>query len=362
MTHYQEILSVLKKEIIHQFPENQPYKNQSNFLTFDLSSLSNSLMIPSLDITQFMHKKQEYVKLSGLVLKFNVIQNNIKYENSHRNVKKIFVKLLDLSDFVHYYKMVLCFNNEKTFQEILTSLKKGAFFWTSEQVARVYVNKKKKFQFYINVENTTKLEQQNLSPRHLTPILKADTKNLKGQLKDSIFIFNQTFVNYIPKVTTRLRFIRGCRPVFFIHNSNPKVMDRRIHKVVVQIDFINSVFLSIVCGSCRKLKNDCVCQKSHFMVRCFVNLTGRSNGVPIKLCIRKLGVLFSLLNLTNKEAICVLGYLILYDKLQYNKKQYIKYTDIKFTSKILYFLIKSCEYAKETDRSKDLLWKFRECV
>ena len=149
-----------------------------------------------------------------------------------------------------------------------------------------------------------------------------------------IFIFNQTFVNYIPKVTTRLRFIRGCRPVFFIHNSNPKVMDRRIHKVVVQIDFINSVFLSIVCGSCRKLKNDCVCQKSHFMVRCFVNLTGRSNGVPIKLCIRKLGVLFSLLNLTNKEAICVLGYLILYDKLQYNKKQYIKYTDIKFTSKI----------------------------
>lgn len=198
-------------------------------------------------------------------------------------------------------------------------------------MARVYVSKKIKFQFFVNIEKTFPFDHSVDSSALLIPALKAHTKSFKSTTSNGLVLFNQKFVDYIPKVSTRLRYIRSQKPVMFLHNSNPKEMDRRIHKVLVQIDSIMNLNISIVCGSCRKLKNDCNCQKSHYMIRCFVNLMGRSNGVPIKLCVRKIGVLFSLLNLSHNESLCVLGYLISYDKLTHSYKEFIKFTDIKYT-------------------------------
>jgi hypothetical protein len=182
------------------------------------------------------------------------------------------------------------------------------------------------------------MTKENESTPELFPVLKAEAKNFKTNIPDGFYIFEQKYINYIPKITTRLRYIRRKKPLIFLQNTKPKTMDRRIQKIMVQVESIMSINLSIVCGSCRKLKNDCICEKSHYMIRCFVNLMGISNGVPIKLCIRKIGVLFSLLNFSPAEEICVLGYLISYDKLDYmGRKEFVKFTDIKYTSKFHFF-------------------------
>lgn len=199
-------------------------------------------------------------------------------------------------------------------------------------MARVYVSKKVKFQFFVNVDSTSTVPPREHSEHKLTPVLEATTKNFKSVSAPGLAVFEQSYVSYIPKMITRLRYIRSQKPVLFLENTSPKTLDRRIHKLVVQVDRIMMLKLSIVCGSCRKLKNDCNCDKSHYMIRCFVNLMGRANGVPVKLCVRKLGVLFSLLEVSTKEKLCVVGFLVNYDKLEFSYKEFIKFTDIKFSS------------------------------
>lgn len=222
-------------------------------------------------------------------------------------------------------------------------------------MARVYISKKVKFQFFVNVESTTTLKANSVQ---LAPILEATTKSFNSVTPKGLVLFSQNHVTYIPKLITRLRYIRSQKPLLFLQNTNPKVADRRIHKLVVQVDRIMSLKLSIVCGSCRKLKNDCNCDKSHYMVRCFVNLMGRANAVPVKLCVRKLGVLFSLLDVSAKEQLCVLGFLVNYDKLEFSYKEFIKFTDIKFSSGC------GCncsrEHAQEEHWTQDLLRQLRE--
>ena len=85
-----------------------------------MSSLSNSLILSSLDIPQFLHQKQAFVNLSGLIIKFNPMKKLM-----------IFAKLLDISDLMHSYKVVLCFSKKKDYENVLSSLSTGSYLWTA---------------------------------------------------------------------------------------------------------------------------------------------------------------------------------------------------------------------------------------
>jgi hypothetical protein len=167
-------------------------------------------------------------------------------------------------------------------------------------------------------------------------VFKAKIKKFSEEMDNGLILMKQKYIDFIPNVSTRLRYIRSQKPLLFLNNTNPKILDRQIHKIIVGIDYITNLKISIMCGSCRKLKNDCMCEKSFFIIRCFANLIGKSNGVPIKLCVRKLDVLFNLLDVSHAEQLCVLGYLISYDKLSYGFKEFIKFTDIKFSGNFFF--------------------------
>ena len=200
-------------------------------------------------------------------------------------------------------------------------------------MAKKFITKKVKVKFYINIDSVKDFIYPENKEHRISPLFKINTKNFSKTITDGLVIMKQKYVDFVPKIGTRLRYIRSKKPLLFLLNTNPKEIDRRIHKVIIDVEYIIHLNISIICGSCRKLKNDCICQRSHYMVKCFVNLMCKSNGVPIKLCVRKLGVLFNLLDITPKEGLSILGFLISYDKLEYVFKQYIKFTDIKFSSR-----------------------------
>lgn len=112
----------MKNELTKNYPEHAVYKSLSKNLVFNMSSLSNSLIISSMDIPQFLHQQQAFVSLSGLVIKFNPMKKLM-----------IFVKLLDVSDLVHSYKVVLCFSKKDDYEHVLTSLSVGSYLWTASK-------------------------------------------------------------------------------------------------------------------------------------------------------------------------------------------------------------------------------------
>jgi hypothetical protein len=120
-------LEKIKKDLENNYEKHKPYPNLSDNLTFDLEPLSECMMISSQNIPQFLHQEQKFVQLSGLVIKFNPMKNHM-----------IFVKVLDISDLVHVYKMVLCFNNKKNYEMALSTLKKGYYLWTAPQSKNIY--------------------------------------------------------------------------------------------------------------------------------------------------------------------------------------------------------------------------------
>lgn len=191
-----------------------------------------------------------------------------------------------------------------------------------------------KLQFFVNINSISLNEGINEESNSLFKKLSGNTKYRDRSCKEGLQIYSQSCVAYVPKVETRVKYLGFRLPLIFLQNQNPKIIDRRILKMSVQVDSIINLNISILCGSCRQLKNDCNCEKSHYMVKCFVNLIGRSGGIPLKLCIRKMGVLFSLLDVTPYERIILLGYLIKFDRLKYSLGEFVKFTDIRFKSNI----------------------------
>ena len=160
--------------------------------------------------------------------------------------------------------------------------------------------------------------------------MEGKTKHNEDILEDSFRLFRQNIFNYIPRVDTRLQYLGNTLPISYFDDFNPSVMDRQIRKFIIQVDSVMSINISLHCGSCTKLKNDCNCEKSHYIIKPFVNLMGRCEGIPIKLCLRRMDAIFKLLDFSHEEKVSLIGYLIKFDKFTYGMKDIVKFKDLKY--------------------------------
>jgi hypothetical protein len=112
----------MRTDISEYFPDYAAYPSLDQNLLLDLSELSTSLMINPTDMSQYLHKKQIYKHLSGLIIKFNPLNNLM-----------IFVKILDITDFNNTYTIVLCFKNTTVYENVLANLEQGNYIWTAKK-------------------------------------------------------------------------------------------------------------------------------------------------------------------------------------------------------------------------------------
>ena len=101
--NFLEFKSLVNK---HFSPSNTQKDHHREKMTVNLNRLTGLIMVRQSQISPMTKSFQEFVEVSGLVIKINPIENQ----------KKIFLKLLSLEDKVHTYKVAACFFNDEDFQ------------------------------------------------------------------------------------------------------------------------------------------------------------------------------------------------------------------------------------------------------
>lgn len=112
---YKTKLEQIKNQIQEYFSKkNEVIMNsERDIMTVDLDKLTGLIMVRQSQISPFIKRHQEFVQVSGLLIKIDCTDN----------FKKIFLKLLSLDDFVTTYKIAACFFDQEEYEFAKNHLK-----------------------------------------------------------------------------------------------------------------------------------------------------------------------------------------------------------------------------------------------
>ena len=119
-SHLFEKFKELKNVLFNDFPGSISTSELKDNLCFDFKHIYNNLLVDQNSLQQLLYSNKQFTNIEGVVIKINSMKNNM-----------IFLKVLSLQDFIHSFKVVLCFENAEIHRIFNENINLYDYVWTS---------------------------------------------------------------------------------------------------------------------------------------------------------------------------------------------------------------------------------------